>query len=113
VPTVRLADVSCFPGGDVSRGRRKRSRGRRSGSMRDGSMGGSMGPGVDGRRVAWGCRIVRRSTGGNGGKMVGGSAAAESRSSKRPPLVRKLLRTGARVSAFKETALVAKLNERG
>ena len=106
---MRLADVSCFPGGDVSRGRRKRSRGRRrSGSMRDSGMRGSMGPGVDGRRVAWGCRIVR-STGRNGGKMVGGSAAAESRSSKRPPLVRKLLRTGTRVSALKETALVAKL----
>jgi len=44
--------------------------------------------------------------------MVGGSAAAESRSSKRPPLVRKLLRTGARVSALKETALVAKLEGR-
>jgi len=111
---VRLTDVGCFPGGNVNRGKRRRSRSRRrSGSMRGRSMGGMMRPGVNGRRVAWGCRIVRRSTGGNGRKMVGGSAAAESRGSKRPPLVRKLLRTGARVSAFKETALVAKLDECG
>lgn len=108
-----LADVGCLPGGDVSRGRR-RSRGRRGGgSMGGRGVGGMVRPGVDRRRVAWGCRIVGRSTRGNGGKMAGGSAAAEGRGSKGPALVGKLLRTGAGVGALEETALVAELDRGG
>ena len=80
VPAVGMTGVGggVFPG-SVSRGRRRRIR-----------------PRVK-RRVPWRGGVVGRSTGrrgSNGREMVGGSAAAESRSGKRTPFVRKLLRTG-------------------
>ena len=83
VPAVGMTGVGSgvFPG-SVSRGRRRRRRRIR--------------PRVK-RRVPWRGGVVGRSTGrrrSNGREMVGGSAAAESRSGKRTPFVRKLLRTG-------------------